>query len=455
MNDELDRLLARLAFGEAPPVQALLRLQHLLIPRAVWRALSFDGSALSLAEVSAILTALDDPRSPQRTLAFREEASEVERWRDALVYALDAAKRGEDPSEDLLGGLQNLLRGHPAGVPADEQRPGALAELVEAWRALQKGITHPLEDAAWLLAEMARRRPLSEKNDATARLAASMLLVKAGLPPLLFGPERRDAYIEALREPDDLDRLARFLAEEASIGLADLLSAERTTFPASAVRFGAEIVERQRALMRRLEELPAEDPALLEARGAEVDALSAWIDYIFARLESAARGPLYDVKRAPARNDYAVRLLSGLYLPLYLGRAAALSLRVSPHRDTPTSDRPVRFPPTDAALTIFVVATRASLRLIASSPQTTAIREARRRPPGAPTSRPVGFASTNPPPNPKDVLEARLELDGPPLAEDWPQPETESWILSWVERLAQGYDDEFSRLNQIEILPGS
>jgi hypothetical protein len=55
-----------------------------------------------------------------------------------------------------------------------------------------------------------------------------------------------------------------------------------------------------------------------------------------------------------------------------------------------------------------------------------------------------------PAPSPRDVAEAKLEEEGPALAADWSQPETEAWILSWVDRIAQGYDEELLRLNNLD-----
>jgi hypothetical protein len=134
-----------------------------------------------------------------------------------------------------------------------------------------------------------------------------------------------------------------------------------------------------------------------------------------------------------------------MYQPIYLGRATALSIRVSPHRET-QQERPLRFPPTEATLSVFAVATRNSLLLMTVSPQATAIRNARKRP----TSRPSSIPPTGPMPTPKEIAEAKIDLEGPALAADWSQAETEAWLLSWVERLALGYEEEMLRLNGLE-----
>src|SRR5262252_9383626 len=125
MNDELSRLLARLSGGEQPPARALLRLRPYLVPRAVWRAVALEGSALTLAEVSAILDGLEGPKATQVLEDGGLEAREIKCRRDAFSLALSAA---------LLERLQGRLRGAAEGSAADESRPGALSELVVAFR---------------------------------------------------------------------------------------------------------------------------------------------------------------------------------------------------------------------------------------------------------------------------------------------------------------------------------
>ena len=446
--NELERLLARLGIHEAAGRQTLHRLRPFFTPRCVWRSLLFDGSALTLAEVVAILDTINDPKAQESRWALHLEADEVKRRRDALGIIGDAAEQGEEFSTYLLQALQSRLRGRFAHEPIDESRPGAVHEFFTAWEQRPQGELHtlrPFEDAAWILREMARRRPLGEANDAVGRLAASFVLSRAGLPPLLFGPEKREAYIEALRS--NLEALARFLMEETSEGLTELLAAEKGAVPLHAARLGSQIVERQHLLQQRLLELPTEDPLFLEARAAEVDTLAAWVDYVIGRLEAASRGPLYNLHRSQVRNDWASRLMGSMYQPLYLGRATAVSLRVSPHRESP-QERPLRFPATEASLTFFVVSSRSQLLLMTVSPQASAIRSARKRP-SVPTSRP-GSIPPIPSPSAKDLAEAKIDLEGPALAADWSQAETEAWLLSWVERLTLSYEEELLRLNGLE-----
>jgi hypothetical protein len=444
--NELERLLARLGIHEVSGKQALHRLRPFYLPRCVWRSVLFDGSSLSLAEVIAILDALDDPREQEGRWALHVEADEIKRRRDALYLIGDAIDQGEELSRYLLQALQSRLRGRFAHEPVDESRPGALDEFFLAWEQRPQSESvklRPFEDAAWILREMAKRRPLGEVNDTVGRLAASFVLGRAGLPPLLFGPEKREPYIEALRA--STEALARFLVEATSESLSELLAAEKSAVPVHAARFGSQLVERQQLLLRRLTELTTEDPLFIEARNTEVDSLAAWVDYVLGRLESASRGPLYTLHRSPARNDWASRLMGSLYQPLYLGRATALSLRVSPHRETQL-EKPIRFPATEASLSVFVVAARNSLLLMIVSPQATAIRNARRRP----TSRPSSIPAAGPTPSPKEIAEAKIDHEGPALAADWSQAETEAWLLSWVERLSLGYEEELLRLNGLE-----
>jgi plasmid stabilization system protein ParE len=446
--NELERLLARLGIHEASGRQTLNRLRPFFTPRCVWRSLLFDGSSLTLAEVIAILDALGDPKAQESRWAMHLESDEVKRRRDALSIIGDAVEQGEEFSTYLLQALQSRLRGRFAHEPIDESRPGAVHEFFLAWEQRPQSEfpkLRPFEDAAWILREMARRRPLGEANDAVGRLAASFVLSRVGLPPLLFGPEKREAYIEALRS--NLEALARFLMEETSEGLTELLAAEKSAVPLHAVRLGSQLVERQQVLQQRLAELPAEDPIFIEARAIEVDTLASWVDYVMGRVEAASRGPLYNLHRSQVRNDWASRLMGSLYQPLYLGRATAVALRISPHREG-LHERPLRFPATEASLTFFVVSTRSQLVVMTASPQATAIRSARKRS-GVPTSKPSGIPPI-PSPSAKDLAEAKIDLEGPALAADWSQAETEAWLLSWVERLALSYEEELMRLNGLE-----
>jgi hypothetical protein len=262
--NELERLLARLGIHEVSGKQALHRLRPFYLPRCVWRSVLFDGSSLSLAEVIAILDALDDPREQEGRWALHVEADEIKRRRDALYLIGDAIDQGEELSRYLLQALQSRLRGRFAHEPVDESRPGALDEFFAAWEQRPQSESvklRPFEDAAWILREMAKRRPLGEVNDTVGRLAASFVLGRAGLPPLLFGPEKREPYIEALRA--STETLARFLVEATSESLSELLAAEKSAVPVHAARFGSQLVERQQLLLRRLTELTTEDPSLL------------------------------------------------------------------------------------------------------------------------------------------------------------------------------------------------
>jgi Fic family protein len=69
--------------------------------------------------------------------------------------------------------------------------------------------------------------PFDDGNGRTARLLMNLLLLRAGYPPLVIGPEERPAYLDALEKAQaDGDRAAydAFMAERLLAGLDQFLN---------------------------------------------------------------------------------------------------------------------------------------------------------------------------------------------------------------------------------------
>jgi len=81
------------------------------------------------------------------------------------------------------------------------------------------------EFVAWLAAAHARLvsiHPFGDGNGRTARLVMNLLLIRAGYPPLVIGPEHRAAYIDALQALQlrrDPEPYRRFMAKRLAASL--------------------------------------------------------------------------------------------------------------------------------------------------------------------------------------------------------------------------------------------
>ncbi|HEU4391114.1 MAG TPA: Fic family protein [Blastocatellia bacterium] len=158
--------------------------------------LNREGPAISTAEVESIVSASPDDRIPSAARNRLAALREVERL---------AASEGRSAS--LTGNLIRRLHRplEPGEFDASETRdPKSVAARIELacrWFVADSFLQlHPVEQAAISLLRLIEIAPFADGNEGTATVAASLFTVRAGLPPLIIGPDRARAYEAALGE---------------------------------------------------------------------------------------------------------------------------------------------------------------------------------------------------------------------------------------------------------------
>jgi Fic family protein len=134
--------------------------------------------------------------------------------RDALHFVRTLAEAGEplrevdireihrlvmarvDPEEaGRYSTHQRMIAGSPLVLPMPVEIPALMAEFA-AWLAVAPAGP---ETGFATHARLVAIHPFSDGNGRTARLLMNLLLLRAGYPPLVIGPEHRAAYIDALQ----------------------------------------------------------------------------------------------------------------------------------------------------------------------------------------------------------------------------------------------------------------
>jgi Fic family protein len=126
---------------------------------------------------------------------------------------------------------QRVIAGSPLTLPSPVEIPALMGDFA-AWLA-----TAPADpDTAFAMhGRLVAIHPFSDGNGRTARLLMNLILLKAGYPPIVIGPEHRVAYIEALQAlqlENDPQPYQRFMAERLEASLDHHLAMlERVTPP--------------------------------------------------------------------------------------------------------------------------------------------------------------------------------------------------------------------------------
>jgi Fic family protein len=114
----------------------------------------------------------------------------------------DLVRRLHSP---LATSLPDFRTGATAGpyklmAPNPAQIAGSVASIC-MWGSADSFLElHPVEQAAIIHLRLVEVRPFEEDNDRTARAAASMFTVRAGLPPLIIQQSLSQAYYAAIEE---------------------------------------------------------------------------------------------------------------------------------------------------------------------------------------------------------------------------------------------------------------
>lgn len=157
--------------------------------------------------------------------------------KDALDYVRALAARGEtlreadireihrlvavriDPAEaGQYSRHQRVITGSPLLLPSPAEIPALMGDLAR-WLA-----TAPAEPrtAFEAHARLVTIHPFSDGNGRTARLLMNLILLKAGYPPVVIGPEQRVDYIDALQAlqlQNDVAPYDRFMADRLDASL--------------------------------------------------------------------------------------------------------------------------------------------------------------------------------------------------------------------------------------------
>ncbi len=133
--------------------------------------------------------------------------------KDALEYVRRAATSAGPIREIDVRHIHSLVMGRVdpqgAGRYADQQRlisgtsylppsPAAIVPLMGDFERWLSAAPATAETAITAHERVALIHPFQDGNGRTARLLMNMVLLRAGYPPVVIGPEQRPAYIEGL-----------------------------------------------------------------------------------------------------------------------------------------------------------------------------------------------------------------------------------------------------------------
>jgi Fic family protein len=111
-----------------------------------------------------------------------------------------------------------MIAGSPLVLPTPAEIPALMGDFVAWLAAAPVGYETAFEAHARLVAI----HPFSDGNGRTARLVMNSVLMRAGYPPVVIGPEHRVAYIDALQAlqlRNDPNPYQRFMAERLEASL--------------------------------------------------------------------------------------------------------------------------------------------------------------------------------------------------------------------------------------------
>ena len=139
----------------------------------------------------------------------------------------------------MIAGGRVLPRGHKdAALPGPAERPALMGDLAR-WRGAAPATPEAAFEAHWRFVAI---HPFDDGNGRTGRLLMNFVLLRAGYPPVLIGPEERAAYLGALerRGRGEVGPYATFMASRLFTSLlhavhvaAEEVRARRPTLPAT------------------------------------------------------------------------------------------------------------------------------------------------------------------------------------------------------------------------------
>ena len=212
-----------------------------------WSSNAIEGNTLTRSETAIVL-------EKGITIGGKPLKDHLEAigHRDALGYIRTLAARGEpiretdireihrlilariDPDEaGAYSHHQRLIAGSPLVLPSPAEIPALMGDFV---RWLQTAPADP-DTAFSAHARLVAIHPFSDGNGRTARLLMNLLLLRAGYPPVVIGPEGRVRYIdalEALQLRNDPRGYDAFMAERLEASLDHYLDLSSRSTSATA-----------------------------------------------------------------------------------------------------------------------------------------------------------------------------------------------------------------------------
>ncbi len=218
-----------------------------------------------------------------------------------------------------------LLKGAWKRAPNNPRRPDGTAhtyappflvddeirQLLEWHGEHDSRRVHPVLEAAWLHHRFAQIHPFQDGNGRVSRTLASIVLIRAGLLPLVVRNDQRRGYIDALEEADsgNLLPLVQLFARIQRDGLLRLISAEqqsqRPTVLDDILADAAIRLEPEAAALREAAaEVERRVDAVFVEAAKRMHGLKARIDHAF---EKRGVRPVVKVREIPRTDDRAGR----------------------------------------------------------------------------------------------------------------------------------------------------
>ncbi len=226
------------------------------IERGVTQTLIEQGFQASLIPHGAtnkdpefVIALLNDQKAALEGLfAFVKQDLQLTTSYIKVLHAVTTRSQDSVEAVDSLGNLVQapLLRGQWKAQPnypqrdgviyrycPPEQVPGEMERLVEMHARHREAGVAPDVEAGWLHHRFSQVHPFQDGNGRVARLLASLVLLRAGLFPMVVPRDEKDVYIETLESADrgDLQPLVYLIARRQQVAYEKAIRAVRKHAP--------------------------------------------------------------------------------------------------------------------------------------------------------------------------------------------------------------------------------
>lgn len=209
LSDEL-QALGRVQPGEQEAGTYAKRILQRLLVDLAWNSSRLEGNTYSLIDTRRLIAFGEvaegkDAREVQMILNHKDaieflvrNAGEIAFDRHTILnlHALLADNLLPDPSAP--GRLRQMAVGIEGSSFHPLEIPGIIEECFDELLGKAAGITDPLEQAFFVLAQIPYLQPFDDVNKRVSRLAANIPLIRANLAPLSFEGVPQDLYTKAM-----------------------------------------------------------------------------------------------------------------------------------------------------------------------------------------------------------------------------------------------------------------